>query len=512
MKKLKRIISITMAVMLTVPTLNVFALQDKDIKDIDVDRSLDIKISEKKEEDLISKNTTYTLGDYEFSVSGTNATITSYSGTAETLNIPSTLNYDGKTYKVTDIGKRAFYKCQLKNITIPNGVTSIGEEAFWCSYSLKNITLPNSITSIGNKAFKECSALESVTLPNKIKSINSEVFYNCYSLKKIVIPNSVTSIGDSAFAVCRALTDVNLSNNITSIGSSAFSNCTGLTKINIPNKIKSIPNFFIAGCYNLTNITIPSSVTNIGDGSFQQCSKLTSIKVPGSVTSIGSNAFWNSKSLKKIIIPKSVTKIGFGAFAICDLLNVYVEKGSYAESYCKENKVPYKILVTSIALSAKSKTLTYGQAFNVKATLKPDSADNKGIKWSSNNSKVIAVITNKVMLKDCGEATVTATTVDGSNLSALVKITVVPQKVKKLTLTAGKKQATIIVSKTAGAKKYGIYRSTKKTSGFKKIATTTKTKYINKNLQSKKTYYYKVRGISGAYKGAFSTVKQVKVK
>ena len=89
---------------------------------------------------------------------------------------------------------------------------------------------------------------------------------------------------------------------------------------------------------------------------------------------------------------------------------------------------------------------------------------------------------------------------------------VYPKKVSKLKLTKGKKKITINISKVSGAKKYEIYRSTKKSKGYKKIKTISSRKYINKNLKSKKVYYYKVRAINGSYKGSFSNVYKIKTK
>ena len=79
-------------------------------------------------------------------------------------------------------------------------------------------------------------------------------------------------------------------------------------------------------------------------------------------------------------------------------------------------------------------------------------------------------------------------------------------------IKSGKKNATITISKASNAKYYEIYRSTNKSTGFKKVATVKSTKYVNKKLTSKKTYYYKVRAVNGSSKGSFSKVYKVKVK
>ena len=302
-----------------------------------------------------------------------------------TATIPETVTYNGTTYSVTIIGDDAFLLCySLSSITIPNSVTSIGDNAFNGS-SLTSITIPNSVTSIGNWAFEDCSSLESVTIGNSVTSIGERAFEACSSLTSITIPNSVTSIGSGAFQYCSSLSSITIPNSVTSIGSSAFNGCSSLTApvynahcfaymptsfegaYTIPDGIKQIAGGAFSGCSSLSSITIPESVTSIGGAAFSNCSSLSSISIPNSVTSIGSGAFYNTlwynnqpdgvvyagkvlykykgtmpantsitiedgtvsispyafdgcSSLTSITIPNSVTSIGGSAFSNCSSL------------------------------------------------------------------------------------------------------------------------------------------------------------------------------------------------
>lgn len=94
-------------------------------------------------------------------------------------------------------------------VTIPSGVTSIGDEAFNSRDDLQSITIPSSVTSIGHSAFAHCTSLTSVTIPSSVTSIEMWTFGNCTNLQSITIPSSVTSIGTNAFFNCKSLTDVN---------------------------------------------------------------------------------------------------------------------------------------------------------------------------------------------------------------------------------------------------------------------------------------------------------------
>ncbi|MFZ0829484.1 MAG: leucine-rich repeat protein [Verrucomicrobiia bacterium] len=188
-------------------------------------------------------------------------TITLYSCSGSTVNIPSTIN----GLPVTVIGAAFENNNNVTNVTIPDSVTSIGNHAFDSCYSLTSVTIPNSVTSIGEWAFSDCQ-LTSVTIPNTVTSIGEGAFNGC-PLTSVTIPNSVTNIEDEVFWGC-ALTSVTIPNSVTSIGSSAFESC-----------------------YNLTNITIPSSVTSIGNSAFADCTGLEAAYFQGNAPSADSTVF-----------------------------------------------------------------------------------------------------------------------------------------------------------------------------------------------------------------------------
>ena len=140
------------------------------------------------------------------------------------------------------------YKSSVENITIPatyNGrmVTQILDEAFMNCVHLKNINIPNSVTSIGISAFRNCTSLVSIVLPENLTSIGGGegsntlvgAFSYCTSLKSIVIPEGVTSIKVSVFAYCTSLTKVYIPSSVTSINQWAFTGATALTEVYFGN-------------------------------------------------------------------------------------------------------------------------------------------------------------------------------------------------------------------------------------------------------------------------------------
>ena len=327
-------------------------------------------------------------------------------------------------FTFTDNTKTMLVACSTNakgNLTIPNSVTSIGNNAFKGCSGLTTVTIPNSVTSIGDRAFYGCSGLTTVTIGNGVTSIVYETFRDCSSLISVTIPNSVTSIGSSAFKGCSGLTSVTLNSNtivgkdyeydsniksifgeqvteyilgdeITSIGENAFSECTGLTSVTIPNSVTSIGDYAFYGCSGLTSVTIPNSVTSIGYGAFAYCSSLTSVTIPNSVTSIGAYAFYECSGLTSVTIPNSVTSIGEGAFESCSsLTSIYVPCGEmerFKQMLNNDSRInEHAPLPYTITISATNGNVIYPQTIcdDMLLNATPDYGYHF-VKWSDGNT------------------------------------------------------------------------------------------------------------------------------
>ncbi len=204
-------------------------------------------------------------------------------------------------------------------VVIPDGVTSIGDYAFWDCGNLTEIIIPDSVTSIGNCTFWNCENLTEIIIPDSVTNIGNGAFYECKNLKKIIIPGSVTSIDGDAFNGCENLKEITIPNSVTSIGGWAFYGTKWLEEY--PDDFVIVGNnILIKYKGSDEKVTIPDSVTSIGEYALNFCENFTEIIIPDSVTSIGDCAFWNCENLKEIIIPDSVTSIGDGAFKWCENL------------------------------------------------------------------------------------------------------------------------------------------------------------------------------------------------
>ena len=176
-------------------------------------------------------------------------------------------------------------------VTLPNGVTTIGDWAFSACGFLTNITLPDSLTTIGVGAFRDCYSLMDIVLPDSLTTIGNSAFNRCYSLKDITIPGSVRTIGKRAFGGCYTLTSVTIEEGVTQIPTNAFQSCFQLRQLSLPNSLTEIDEYAFYSCLNLTSVIIPEGVQYIGRSAFEGCDSLTTVIIPASVTTIQISAF-----------------------------------------------------------------------------------------------------------------------------------------------------------------------------------------------------------------------------
>ena len=435
---------------------------------------------------------------YNFNNTDMTATVTygyskSGSYTSKNVEIPSTVNYNEITYNVTTIGEYAFYNCnKVESITIPTSIRKIENSAFsgctglqkviihdvatWCGVTFNNnplsyakhlysdenteirdLIIPNGVTSIGKYAFDGCSGLTSVTIPNSVTSIGWAAFYSCDNLQKVIItdisawcniefenatanplyyakhifsdadtelaylniPSGTVKIGSYSFFNCSGLSKITISDGVKTIGKYAFAGCTGLKEINTPESIGSIDDYAFQGCSSLDSLYIPNC--QLGGGIFQDCKKLRklrlnlstietsfaeskciatalsgcgvrSIELGDSVKCIEEEAFKNSY-FHSISIPNSVKTIGYNAFDGCSQLDtLHINKSIIDNNFCEQTGlkhlkyVSFGDSVKSIELSAFSGEYTLE---TVSFSKSPITIEAYGFGGCSNLNKVI---------------------------------------------------------------------------------------------------------------------------
>ena len=258
------------------------------------------------------------------------------------------------------------YAGDAASVTIPDGVTIVGDSAFNENTSLTAVVLPDSVVTIGANAFQSCTGLTKAELSSKLEKIANYAFDYCKALKEIQIPETVTEIGIGAFQYCAGLTELTLPDGLQTIAESAFEGCSGLARLVIPDGVQSVGiNAFHSInaqlCCSMGSraaealsrvgydfytetwklrytfdsdkqvnglraerylgsdaaVTLPEGTTLIGGSTFKDCAFITSVTLPEKLLSIGNYAFSGCTGLTEIVIPDSVTTIGSYAFSGC---------------------------------------------------------------------------------------------------------------------------------------------------------------------------------------------------
>lgn len=247
----------------------------------------------------------------------------------------------------------AFAKCRsLASIRIPSGVTEIGKDAFTVCLSLSRVDvdadnsayasidgvlytkdftsiilcpsgyqgrveIPDGVTSISDNAFNCCSGLTQVTIPQSVVGLGVGCFAFCTQLEQVVFSDGITAVPKECFSGCTALKEIVLPDTLLEIGESAFSQCNSLTEITIPGSVKKMGINAFYFCGNLRSVILCDGVIGVSDGAFYNCGKLESVVLPDSVVSIGKNSFLGCMSLRSLTLPENLAYIADGALDDC---------------------------------------------------------------------------------------------------------------------------------------------------------------------------------------------------
>ncbi|MBR9937643.1 leucine-rich repeat protein [Oscillospiraceae bacterium Marseille-Q3528] len=305
-------------------------------------------------------------------------------------------------------GMGALFK-NCESIIVPEGITKIGGEAFYCATKLKTISLPSTLQNINDEAFFSCESLEKVELHEGITSIGARAFYACTSLKELLLPKSLEVIKAAAFGNCKSLSQITIPDSVRNIESSAFSNCTNLQELTLPEGVQEVADNAFSGCTSLTKVSIESEQVSLGanaflgctslksmssagrlalgDSAFDSCTTLETFDCKGGVTAVGAKAFYNCgklraitlaeplseirghafngcSSLTEITLPKTVTQIRTYAFHGCkSLKDIYILNGN-CKIYSNANTISATAVIHGQAIStAKEYASQYKRKF-----------------------------------------------------------------------------------------------------------------------------------------------------
>ena len=229
---------------------------------------------------------------------------------------------------------------ELEKVTIKNSASDKEYVLYNCGLNnldaLKTVVLPEGITKIGDSAFYDCKSLEEINIPESVTAIGDHAFVNCTSLEKIEIPDGVKEIGESAFGGCTNIKKFNIPEEVSAIGNGAFYDCISLEEINIPEGVTTISTYAFKGDSSLRNIALPKSLTSIEEDAFSE-SGIEKIDIPEGVSVIGGSAFANCKDLTDVIIRNRECEIGDILGYLVNDIVIHGYKGSTAEKFAEDN-------------------------------------------------------------------------------------------------------------------------------------------------------------------------------
>lgn len=338
----------------------------------------------------------------------------------------------------------AFASCGFSVVEIADGVKEIGENAFLRNSTLNSVKIGKSVTTIGRQAFSECPALTSVTLGENLKFIKTSAFERCTVLSDIILPSSLQVIDSRAFH-STALVSVSVPSSVVNIGKDAFNDIYALKEIKVDEANTVYSDIDGVLCSKTKTVllrypnskgktyTVPNTIKKIYDGAFSYCPELETVVFPASVISFGNNIFASNSKLKSITILNPEPATLESSFNVSDVF-ILVPKQSvnrYRNTY-RWNEMNIKAIgsiAESITMGAAELTLEVGSESQLQCTVLPETAENKTVTWNTTDANVVTVdeMGNLIAVSE-GEAVVSATTNDGTNLVANCKIKVVGAK------------------------------------------------------------------------------------
>ena len=364
---------------------------------------------------------------------------------------------------VTRLMKQAFRDCiALNEVKLPEQLTEIDNGCFYNADSLTAIAIPAAVTRIGDDAFYDSDALTSIQLPDALTTLNHRAFYDCDALETVILGDGLTKMGDEIFYHCDVLKHVTLGKNLTAISKGAFQLCAELEEIVIPYYVTAIGNDAFNSSPKLVKAVLPRGLNTIGTNAFPYADTTVIYGVPGTFAEVWAtgNKFRfvaHEVAATEISLNKTALTIHKGA---SEALELSVVPGDFTDSItwksgdtsivtvsdrgvlkavgvgtatvkvtvgsCSAScKVTVLQPVTSINLNKTKLTLQALETFQLKATPRPDNANDPSVTWESSDPAVATVNdTGFVTAVSKGTAVITVAAQDGSGVKNSCTVTV----------------------------------------------------------------------------------------
>lgn len=200
------------------------------------------------------------------------------------------------------------YRGEIVRLSLPKGLTSIGDLAFYDCEALKTVILPDSVTRVGAYAFAECTGLAILDLGSGVQTVEEAAFSDCYALRALDLPAELRTIGSKGFYRCESITTLTIPYNVSSVGVSAFGYCKRLVTAEILAPITEIPEFMFYGCGNLVSVILPQQIAEVSDHAFRGCDQLCEVYYDGQTQTLEELRETVSQAVVSNSTPASVVK------------------------------------------------------------------------------------------------------------------------------------------------------------------------------------------------------------
>ena len=330
------------------------------------------------------------------------------------------------------------YREDIRTVVLPEGIQSIGSEAFYNFFNMESVSVPNTLRSIGSSAFNGCRQLTSILLPDTLTDIGAYTFYDCEALEEMTLPQDLSSLGDNAFSGCDSLKQIVIPGNLTEIPSCAFNSGDALEKVMIPGTVTAIG--YDAFPWNATlyvtrdSFTLSYAMENgltyeVVDDLPRAISFLeTAVSVP-----VGETVTLTAQLLPENVVNATLTWSSTNpeAATVARGLVTGVSEGTAIITVYTVNRLAATCTVTvtppvqaeQVTLDLGELSLEEGKSQLLTARVLPENTYDKTLTWTSSDENVVLVHDGVITGLRAGTATITVTTANGITARCRVTVT-----------------------------------------------------------------------------------------
>ena len=231
--------------------------------------------------------------------------------------------------RFTEVPEKVFKDNSIiREVILPEGVTSIGNEAFK-NTSIYGVKLPSTLETIGRDCFNMCGLIEEIRMPNSVTSVGRGAFYGCVNMSTMVFSDKLEEIESLVCGECHSLKNLHLPSKLISIKSQAFYRNQQLEVLQFPETLSKIEYEAFYNCA-IKSLELPSYMSNLENYAFSECNDLKTVKLPSCVYSY--NGTFNScENIEKICCPMATPpSIEYEPFYGLDKSKVTLQVPSFA--------------------------------------------------------------------------------------------------------------------------------------------------------------------------------------